>query len=107
MEPIAARLPSTKSNSVKYACSFDRQQNKAFLALLTAFAEKHPEKVTSPFTTSGFTLELEAGHWVHKPRHPRKHSSVSKFYRFELVGQFVGIKQAGPAAHAGEANRPL
>ena len=107
MEPIAARLPSGKSNGVKYVCSFDREQNKAFQALLTAFAEKHPEKVTSPFTTSGFTLELEAGHWVHKPRHPRKHSSVSKFYRFELVGEFVGIKQAGPAAHAGEANRPL
>ncbi len=103
-------MPSTKSNSVKHVCSFDRQQNKAFLALLTAFAEKHPEKVTSPFTESGFTLELQAGpHWVHKPRHPTKNSSVSKFYRFELVarGQFVGVKQAGPAAHAGEADRPL
>ncbi len=62
--------------------------------MLTAFAEKHPEKVTLPFTESGFTLELQAGHWVHKPRFPLQNSSVSKFYRFELVGQFVGIKQA-------------
>ncbi len=94
------------SRSVKYACSFDRKQNKAFLALLTAFAEKHPDKVTLPFTDSGFTLELQAGHWVHNPRHPLQNSSVSKFYRFELVGQFVGIKPPGPAAHAGEADRP-
>ena len=88
-------------------CSFERQQNKALKGLLTAFAAAHPKKVTLPFPESGFTLELQAGHWVHKPRHPLKHSSVSKFYRFELVGEFVGIKQAGPAAHAGEANRPL
>ncbi len=49
---------------VRSVCSFDRQQNRAFQALLTAFAEKHPEKVTLPFTESGFTLELQAGHWT-------------------------------------------
>ena len=98
-------MPSTKSNSVKYVCSFDRSENKALKDLLMAFAAAHHKNVT--FAQSGFTLELQAGHWVHKPRYPLKNSSVSKFYRFELVGEFVGIKQAGPAAHAGEADRPL
>jgi hypothetical protein len=93
-KPISARLPSGKSRGVNYACKFDRKENKAFLALLTAFAAAHPEKVTPPFPKSGFAVELDhAGRWVHKPR-PGVNSSVTDFYSLHLVHHFVGIKRA-------------
>ena len=89
-------------------CSFERQQNKALKGLLTAFAAPHPKKVTLPFPKSGFNVELDhARRWVNIPGRPTENSSVSKFYSLHLVNQFTGVKQAEPAAHAGEADRPL
>ncbi len=86
-------------------CSFDRQKNKVLKGLLTAFAAAHPNKVTLPFPKSGFTVELDhARRWVHIGR-PTENSSVSKFYSLHLVNLFTGVKQAEPAAHAGEADR--
>ena len=65
---------------------------KALKDLLMAFAAAHHKNVT--FAQSGFTLELDrAGRWVHEPR-SLANTSVSKFYSFRLVNQFVGVKPA-------------
>ena len=52
-----------------------------------------------------FTLKLDGGRWVHKPRKSRT-SSVSDHFSFHLVDQFVGVKpKAKPVATAPKRRR--
>ena len=58
-----------------------------------------------PFNKTTFTLKLDGGRWVHKPRNSRT-SSVSDHFSFHLVDQFVGVKpKAKPVATAPKRRR--
>ena len=58
-----------------------------------------------PFNKTTFTLKLDGGRWVHKPRNSRT-SSVSDHFSFPLVDQFVGVKpKAKPVATAPKRRR--
>ena len=71
-----------------FSCDLDQgNHNRAFRDLILA------EHGKDKFPGARFSLELKQGRWVHTPR-LKKHSSLSKYYSFHLVDEFVGVKQA-------------
>ena len=71
-----------------FSCKFNSgDHNRAFQKL---FLAEHGE---DKFPESRFSLQRKEGRWVHDPR-LEKHSSLSEYYSFHLVDEFVGVKQA-------------